>query len=226
MLTEKTRYTPGITETELYKNRTKKALFNMICIASMMGLSLISMHMFHRGHLDKEGYATLTKILLVSLFWGGHYFLPYPLSCYGLNTNNMQKVLKESISIAFILLGLCVGYRYLLATHGVKEMQFRLHLRLDILFYPVFAFLQEIITKGFVQSYLVAALDGFKHRRLYAIIVSSIVFALTHLIHGYSVFAGLFVFSLLTGWFYERSRNIWGVTIIHTILGWSLFYFQ
>ena len=50
--------------------------------------------------------------------------------------------------------------------------------------------------------------------------------ALTHLIHGYMIFAGIFVFSIFTGWYYERNRNIWGVTIIHTILGWSLFYFQ
>ena len=215
-----------IDDTEFYKNRTSKAFFNIVCITSMLGLSIVSMYMFYQNTLSKEGYATLTKILLVALFISAHYFLPYPLSCYGLNRNNMRQVLKESIGISVFFLLMSIGFRHYLISVGFEEMQFRFNFKLDILFYPVFAFLQEIVTKGFVQSYLYSTLDKHKHKRLFAILGSSMIFGLTHLIHGYAVMGGIFAFSVFTGWYYEKDRNIWGVTIIHTILGWSLFYFQ
>jgi len=198
----------------------------MICASSILALSLISMYMFYHDQLTKEGYATLTKILLVGLFVGGYYYLPYPLTAYGLNRNSMGRVLRESLLIGSGLLVFSIGFRYFLISIGVEEMRFRFSITGDILFYPVFAFLQEIITKGYFQSYLVGALAHRRHNKVLAVLISSVLFALTHLIHGYSVFTGLFIFSVFTGWYYERSRNIWGVTIIHTILGWSLFYFM
>ncbi len=226
MFTEEVRSRVKLTETQFYKNRTSKALFSIICISSMLGLSLLAMYMFYQHDLSLEGYATLTKILLAVLFISGYFFLPYPISTYGFNRNNLDQVLKESIAISLFLLLMSIGFRHFLISIGFEQMRFRLNFRLDILFYPVFAFLQEIITKGFVQSYLYSAFDKYRHNKLFAIISSSLVFALSHLIHGYAVFAGIFFFSMFTGWYYERNRNIWGVTIIHTILGWSLFYFQ
>lgn len=62
--------------------------------------------------------------------------------------------------------------------------------------------------------------DG-KHSTLAAILLSSLLFGAVHIAHGFVyMFAAMILLGSLGG-LYEKHRNIWGVAIIHFVLGQS-----
>ena len=60
--------------------------------------------------------------------------------------------------------------------------------------------------------------DG-KHRVLAAILLSALLFGAVHIAHGFLYMVAAMVLLGALGGLYEKQRNIWGVTMIHFILG-------
>jgi hypothetical protein len=86
------------------------------------------------------------------------------------------------------------------------------------LVYLVFCAVQEIICRGMLQS----ALEGFligKRRALTAILLSNVLFAVTHLHIGVAVALVSFVPGLYWGWMRRRQDSLVGPTLSHAITG-------
>ena len=62
--------------------------------------------------------------------------------------------------------------------------------------------------------------DG-KYSVIYAILLSALLFAAVHIAHGFMYMIAAMILLGSMGGLYEKHRNIWGVTIIHFILGQS-----
>lgn len=60
--------------------------------------------------------------------------------------------------------------------------------------------------------------DG-KHAVLGAIVISSLLFGAVHIAHGFMYMLASILLLGALGGLYEKQRNIWGVTIIHYVLG-------
>jgi membrane protease YdiL (CAAX protease family) len=60
--------------------------------------------------------------------------------------------------------------------------------------------------------------DG-KHATLVAILLSSLLFGAVHIAHGFVYMLSAILLLGSLGGLYEKHGNIWGVTIIHFILG-------
>jgi hypothetical protein len=91
---------------------------------------------------------------------------------------------------------------------------------LTCLAYSVFAPVQEFIARGCFQSSFQNFLMG-KHRILLSIVISNLMFSMTHL-HISTRFALLaFAPGLFWGWQYARHKNLIGISISHVIIGLS-----
>ncbi|BAE81386.1 conserved hypothetical protein [Chlamydia felis Fe/C-56] len=74
---------------------------------------------------------------------------------------------------------------------------------------------EEIFFRGFLQTFL-----KNKMNRIYALLYSSVIFALTHVEHSWGslVFVPvLLIFSLFTGFLYEKERHIAAPIVLHIL---------
>lgn len=144
----------------------------------------------------------------------------YSLKDYGLTTHNWQKALKEGFTIgiitAVIYFIVMVSYRYLM---GIPQVFSDEIFTLGELTYIPHAFLQEFLMRGIVQTLLQNFLDDKKG--FISIILSSILFSQSHLYGDPILFVLTFVLSISLGYIYLRHKNIIGVGIIHSILGFT-----
>ncbi len=89
--------------------------------------------------------------------------------------------------------------------------------------YVVSCAVQELIVRGALQSSLEMFLTG-PRRVLQAVLVSALLFSMTHL-HMSFLFAALaFLPGLFWGWLFARRRNLAGVTLSHIALGAYVFF--
>ena len=156
----------------------------------------------------------------------------YPFSMYGLTTNNWRQSVMESILFLIpILLFLCVlKWLYLTRLTGMQEyplLSLGQHLKLSksgliltCLAYSVFAPVQEFIARGCFQSSFQNFLVG-KHKTLTAIVISNLMFSMTHLHISISFALMAFIPGLFWGWQYSRHKTLIGISISHIIIGLS-----
>ena len=86
------------------------------------------------------------------------------------------------------------------------------------LMYPLTALIQEILARVMMQTSLNYVFTG-KNANTLSIIVSSLIFMALHIAHGVVYMAGAFILLSALGLYYQKSRNIWGVTLIHYTFG-------
>jgi membrane protease YdiL (CAAX protease family) len=87
-----------------------------------------------------------------------------------------------------------------------------------IVLYAVFAFVQEFIARGLVQSQLQEMLTG-KHRTLNTILIANLLFAIMHIQISLLFVIVVFIFGLYWGWLYNRQQTLVGVSFSHILIG-------
>lgn len=159
----------------------------------------------------------------------------YPLRYYGLTLRGWRASVKEAIPITLVMLILMVGFKWLLihttkeySAHPIFEFKIanhsvsRLTTVLAIGTYLLFVPLQELIVRGALQSSFQELLLS-EHKIIMSILLSNLLFSVTHF--HISIVVGLSVFlpGLFWGWMYSRHRTLVGVSLSHQIFGiWAL----
>jgi membrane protease YdiL (CAAX protease family) len=96
-------------------------------------------------------------------------------------------------------------------------------------FYPqpvYWALLEEIIFRGFLQSYLCARLGFMRWGVFLAILLTSLLFGIYHFPYIHTTWFQAMVMGLIFGWAYAKSRNLWVPVALHgfnNILSGSIF---
>lgn len=85
-------------------------------------------------------------------------------------------------------------------------------------FYPATVVLQEFLARGVMQENLNRVFTG-KHATVLSIVVSSLVFGVLHIHYGLPFMLGATALLGALGFMYHRQGNIWGLCIIHYVLG-------
>ena len=179
---------------------------------------------------------TAVSVSIIFLFAAMSFFVikkgGYPFSMYGLTIENWRQSLIESILLLVpILMLLCVlKWLYLKWVPGIQEyplLSLGQHLKLSksgliltCLAYSVFAPVQEFIARGCFQSSFQNFLVG-KYRTLTAIVISNLMFSMTHLHISISFALVAFIPGLFWGWQYARHKTLIGISISHIIIGLS-----
>jgi CRP-like cAMP-binding protein len=179
---------------------------------------------------------TVVSVSIIFLFAAMSFFVikkgGYPFSMYGLTIENWRQSLIESILLLVpILMLLCaLKWLYLKWVPGIQEyplLSLGQHLTLSksgliltCLAYSVFAPVQEFIARGCFQSSFQNFLVG-KYRTLTAIVISNLMFSMTHLHISISFALVAFIPGLFWGWQYARHKTLIGISISHIIIGLS-----
>lgn len=78
--------------------------------------------------------------------------------------------------------------------------------------------IQEFLARSMIYGSIRKMFDG-KYATLGAIFLSSLLFGAVHIAHGFVYMTAAIVLLGALGGLYEKQRNIWGVAIIHFVLG-------
>jgi membrane protease YdiL (CAAX protease family) len=78
--------------------------------------------------------------------------------------------------------------------------------------------IQEFLARSMIYGSIRKMFDG-KHAVLIAILLSSLLFGAVHIAHGFMYMIASIVLLGALGGLYEKQQNIWGVAIIHYVLG-------
>jgi PAS domain S-box-containing protein len=78
--------------------------------------------------------------------------------------------------------------------------------------------IQEFLARSMIYGSIRKMFDG-KNAVIGAILLSSLLFGAVHIAHGFMYMAAAMVLLGALGGLYEKQRNIWGVAIIHYVLG-------
>ena len=179
---------------------------------------------------------TVVSVNIIFLFAAMSFFVikkgGYPYSMYGLTIENWRQSLFESMLLLLpilMLLGI-LKWLYLKWVPGIQEyplLSLGQHLNLSkssliltCCAYSVFAPVQEFIARGCFQSSFQNFLVG-KYRTLTAIVISNLMFSMTHLHISISFALVAFIPGLFWGWQYARHKTLIGISISHIILGLS-----
>ena len=221
---------------QLAEEKSKVAMGILICML-LVGICL---YVFSLQVLENWTQAakvtTVVSVNIIFLFAAMSFFVikkgGYPFSIYGLTLKNWRQSLIESILwLIPILALLCVlKWLYLTRYSGARDLpllSWGQHLKmskggliLTCLAYSVFAPVQEFIARGCFQTSFQNFLVG-KHRILIAVVISNLMFSMTHLHISIRFALIAFIPGLFWGWQYARHKNLIGISISHIIIGIS-----
>ncbi len=221
---------------QLADEKSRVAMGILICML-LVGICLYVFSLQVLLNLSQAAKATTAvSVNIIFLFAAMSFFVikkgGYPFSMYGLTLKNWRQSLIESILWLIPILALLCVLKWLYLTRYPGTQDYPLlslgqHLKmsrggliLTCLAYSVFAPVQEFIARGCFQTSFQNFLVG-KHRILIAIVISNLMFSMTHL-HISICFALIaFIPGLFWGWQYARHKNLIGISISHIIIGLS-----
>jgi membrane protease YdiL (CAAX protease family) len=159
----------------------------------------------------------------------------YPLRYFGLSAQNLGAALGHNVfTTGVLIVGITLIKWAVLRWNGVSDNGLieypdpTVHLQStrSLLFaavYCVSAIVQELIVRSTLQSMLERYLTG-EFARTRAIVVCSLLFAVSHL-HTSLLFAVVvFLPGLVWGWSFSRYRNLAGVVLSHIAVGLYVFF--
>lgn len=78
--------------------------------------------------------------------------------------------------------------------------------------------IQEFLARSMIYGSIKRMFDG-KHGMIAAMVLSSLLFGAVHIAHGFMYMMAAMILLGMLGGLYEKHQNIWGVAIIHFVLG-------
>ena len=230
---------------QLHEEKTRVQMGSfMINVLAMLVLYVFSLKA--TSMIGEEGISTaIISIPLIFLFAAGLFFMMkshgFPYSFYGVTLKNWKRASIEGVIASVPLIAMCTGVKWFMITFlagfegiplfhytaginpaYVDKVPMFVIIALPIV-YLLFSPLQELIARGALQSSLNEFLVG-PNRKWWAIVVSNLLFSVTHLHVSIAMAFAVFIPGLIWGWLYSRQRSLVGVSISHMIVGGYAFY--
>lgn len=160
------------------------------------------------------------------------------VALFGLTFQNWKRSLTESLLFTFPILLAMLIIKWLLVLYSADwhhRFVFELFTYhdpsiffsklgiIDFFFYLFLVPFQELIARGALQSPLEEMFVS-PHRKLLAIVISNLLFSVTHTHFSIYLALPIFVLGLFWGWLYSRNHTLVGVIVSHWLIGiWGLF---
>lgn len=134
---------------------------------------------------------------------------------FGLTLGVARKTITDTlIALVVIISALFVMQHY----HLIKVARV---FDVGALIYLFHAFLQEFVAKGVTQT---ALYEFFGEKKvILPVLISSALFGIIHIHFGWQAVLITFGFGILLGFLFQRQRSIYGISLIHAILGSAAF---
>lgn len=215
----------------------------IICVCLIMSFYVLAFQFLKSLQVDLGLGASVlvivSSIIVITAIYSIIKQTGYPASLFGITFNNWQRSLKEALLFTSpILLALMLGKWILI--HYVSGWENRHVFELvtdpqhnneifteigviNFLFYLLLVPFQELLVRGALQGPL-EELFVSPHRKLMAIVVSNLLFSVTHTHLSVILAFPVFLLGLFWGWLYSRTRTLIGVILSHWLVGmWAIF---
>lgn len=215
-----------ITETEIFKKKRYDASVVFSCTIACVCLYLLLLATLSFLKIQVHTKA-LTQVIngMVCVF-GLIIYKKTDLSFaeLGLKLRNYKSTLLSSLGVSAVAIALLMGAKLVVA--GLAPDFFATDAPFwnwniglySWLSYGFTCVLQEFLARSLIYGSIKRMFDG-KHSVLLAILLSSLLFGAVHIAHGFVYMMAAILLLGSLGGLYEKHRSIWGVTIIHFVLG-------
>jgi CRP-like cAMP-binding protein len=214
-----------------------KFLINILVLVCLYSFLLSGLDHIEKLLPDSTSYISIPMQILFALgSWRFIRSTGYPLRDFGITHRQLVGSLLEAAVLTLPVLAILTGIKALILWTGGSfgEVPLIAHTNVAerlatpdvvrlLVVYIVSCAVQELIVRGALQSSLEMFLTG-PHRVLQAVLISALLFSMTHL-HMSFLFAALaFIPGLFWGWLFARRRNLAGVTLSHIAVGAYVFF--
>ena len=142
----------------------------------------------------------------------------------GLKIKNCKQTFSVAIGISAVVAALLAAAKWILLKNnsvffqeGMPFWNWNLGLY-SWISYVFTCIIQEFLARSMIYGSIRKMFDG-KNAAMAAILLSSLLFGAVHIAHGFMYMSAAIVLLGALGGLYEKQRNIWGVAIIHYVLG-------
>jgi membrane protease YdiL (CAAX protease family) len=215
-----------ITETEILRKKKHDASVVFSCVTACVCLYLLLLSALEFLKIEVPTKA-LTQVINAMVFLFSiviYKKTKFTVDELGLKIHNAKKTFGSSIAIAsgIVLLLMLAKLVVLKISPSFFEpnapfwnWNIGLYSWVSYIFTCI---IQEFLARSMIYGSIKKMFEG-KRGIIAAMVLSSLLFGAVHIAHGFMYMIAAIVLLGLLGGLYEKHQNIWGVTIIHFVLG-------
>ena len=215
-----------ITETEILKKKRYDASIVFSCVTACVCLYLLWLATLDFLKLDVPTKA-LTQVINGMVFVIGiiiYTKTDFSFEELGIKIRNWKQTFGWSLAIAFGVVLLLMAAKFAISkispsffAENTPFWNWNIGLYSWISYIFTCA-IQEFLARSMIYGSIKKMFDG-KHSAVVAILLSALLFGAVHIAHGFMYMVAAIILLGSMGGLYEKHRNIWGVTLIHFVLG-------
>lgn len=215
-----------VTQTEVLKKQRYDASVVFSCVTACVCLYLLFLSALEYFSVNVPTKALTQVINGIVFFFGVIIYKKTNFTAdeLGLKIKKPKQTLLVSLILSIAIVGLLMVVKLVIKsispTFFDSSVPFwNWHIGLySWLSYGFTCIIQEFLARSMIYGSIKKMFDG-KRSVIFAIILSSLLFGAVHIAHGFTYMALAIILLGALGGLYEKQRNIWGVTIIHFVLG-------
>ena len=215
-----------ITETETLKKKRYDASIVFSCVTACVCLYLLLLATIEFLNFNVPT-KMLTQVINAMVFVGAvviYRKTDFSVDELGLKIKKPKQTLGLAVGISTAVVGLLMVAKLVISkiapeffSESVPFWNWNIGLY-SWVSYGFTCIVQEFLARSMIYGSIKKLFDG-KNSTILAIVLSSLLFGAVHIAHGFMYMISAIVLLGALGGLYEKQRNIWGVTIIHFVLG-------
>jgi membrane protease YdiL (CAAX protease family) len=215
-----------ITETETLRKKKYDASIVFSCVTACVCLYLLVLATIEFLQMDVPTKA-LTQVINAMVFVFGiiiYNKTEFSFDELGLRFCNFKKTMISSVAISLSIVLLLMGAKFALLQVAPEFFDpdapfWNWNIGAYSWFSYIFTcIIQEFLARSLIYGSIKKMFDG-KNSIIAAILLSSLLFGAVHIAHGFMYMLAAMILLGAMGGIYEKHQNIWGVTLIHFVLG-------
>ena len=215
-----------ITETETLRKKRYDAAIVFSCITGCVCLYLLLLATleFLKIHVPTKALTQVINGMVCVIGFIIYKKTGFTFEELGLTIRNPKDTLLSSLGISFLTVVLLIAAKLVVSrvspaffADGAPFWNWNIGLY-SWCSYIFTCIIQEFLARSMIYGSIKKMFDG-KYSAIYAILLSALLFGAVHIAHGFMYMMAAMVLLGALGGLYEKHRNIWGVTMIHFILG-------
>lgn len=215
-----------VTEAETIKKKKQDAVTVFACITACVCLYILLLSTIEFLKINVPTKA-LTQVINAMVFVTSiiiYKKTKFTVDDLGLKIRNAKATFGIAVAISAAVVALLIAAKWLISLVApdffVSDAPFwnwniGLYSWVSYIFTCI---VQEFLARSMIYGSIRKMFDG-KHAVAGAIVISSLLFGAVHIAHGFMYMIASILLLGALGGLYEKQRNIWGVVIIHYVLG-------
>jgi membrane protease YdiL (CAAX protease family) len=215
-----------VTESEVLKKKKHDASVVFACITACVCLYILLLSTIEFLKISIPTKA-LTQVINAMVFFTSviiYRKTDFKVDELGLKIRNCKSTFGIAFAVSAAIVGLLIAAKLVLLRVAPNffldntvfwNWNIGLYSWLSYIFTCI---IQEFLARSMIYGSIRKMFDG-KRGEISAILLSSLLFGAVHIAHGFMYMIASIVLLGALGKLYEKQQNIWGVAIIHYVLG-------